>query len=228
MREPHMESPFNALPPVVTVMSLVLFGVECVLQLANRGIVGGAEGVGWRSALATEVAVVPSLFHTMWAQNLWSLEHILRLVTYPIVHADFTHMLFAVVFILALGKLVGEIFSAWAVLVVFFGATVAGAVLYVLLVAENFPLFGAFPGAYGLIGAYTFLMWVHLTNTGGQPTQAFYLIAFLMGIQLLFGLLFGGGFDWIADLAGFAAGFVLSFLVSPGGWARVMAKLRQR
>ena len=42
------------------------------------------------------------------------------------------------------------------------------------------------------------------------------------------GLIFGGGLDWVADLVGFVAGFGLSFLVSPGGWARVMNKLRQR
>ena len=49
-----------------------------------------------------------------------------------------------------------------------------------------------------------------------------------MGIQLLFGLLFGGGWDWVAELAGFFTGFFLSFVVSPGGWARVRQKIRQR
>jgi len=29
-------------------------------------------------------------------------------------------------------------------------------------------------------------------------------------------------------LAGFAAGFLLSFAVSPGGWSRVVAAIRQR
>lgn len=50
----------------------------------------------------------------------------------------------------------------------------------------------------------------------------------LLGIQLLFGLFFGGGYEWVADLAGFATGFLLSFAVSPGGWARVKEKLRRR
>ena len=43
-----------------------------------------------------------------------------------------------------------------------------------------------------------------------------------------FGLLFGGGWEWVADLTGFATGFLLSFVVSPGGWARVRDKIRQR
>ncbi|HOZ34543.1 MAG TPA: rhomboid family intramembrane serine protease, partial [Tabrizicola sp.] len=46
--------------------------------------------------------------------------------------------------------------------------------------------------------------------------------------QLIFGVIFGGGWDWIADVTGFAAGFLLSFVVSPGGWSRVMDKMRQR
>jgi len=42
-----------------------------------------------------------------------------------------------------------------------------------------------------------------------------------MGAQLVFGLLFGLQNDWVADLAGFACGFGLSFFVSPGGWMRM-------
>lgn len=79
-----------------------------------------------------------------------------------------------------------------------------------------------------MIGGFTFLLWVKLAQTGGPQSRAFTLIGFLMGIQLVFGLLFGGGQDWVADLAGFVAGFGLSFLVSPGGWARVVDRLRQR
>jgi hypothetical protein len=33
---------------------------------------------------------------------------------------------------------------------------------------------------------------------------------------------------WVADLSGFGFGFLVSFLVSPGGFARVRTKLRQR
>jgi membrane associated rhomboid family serine protease len=41
-------------------------------------------------------------------------------------------------------------------------------------------------------------------------------------------VILGGGLEWVADLAGFATGFILSFAVSPGGWGRVRDKLRQR
>ena len=49
-----------------------------------------------------------------------------------------------------------------------------------------------------------------------------------LGVVLLFGLLFGGGYEWVADFAGFATGFALSFVVSPGGWRHMVERIRQR
>ena len=43
---------------------------------------------------------------------------------------------------------------------------------------------------------------------------------------LIFGLLFGGQNDWVADVAGFLVGFGLSFVLSPGGWSRVRNQIR--
>ena len=34
------------------------------------------------------------------------------------------------------------------------------------------------------------------------------------------------GNDWVADLGGFVAGFVLSFVLAPGGWAAIRARIR--
>ena len=34
--------------------------------------------------------------------------------------------------------------------------------------------------------------------------------------------------DWVADLAGFVAGFGVTVLVSPGGWSRALGQLRRR
>ena len=132
------------------------------------------------------------------------------------------------VFILALGNLVARIFSAVAVLTLFFAASFFGAVVYGLILPEAAPLIGAYPGVYGLIGAYTFLMWVDLAARGGEQYRAFSLIAILLAIQLLFSLIFDTGNDWVADIGGFVAGFLLSFVLSPGGWQRFLNKLRQR
>ena len=143
--------------------------------------------------------------------------------------ATFEAALFAVVMLLALGNMVASIFRWWGVLVVFLGATIVGAAAYGLLVPGlRTQLIGAYPGIYGLIGAFTFLIWTKLALVGANRLRAFTLIGMLLAVQLVFGLLFGGGWDWVAEVAGFAAGFLLSFVVSPGGFRRVVDIIRQR
>ena len=159
----------------------------------------------------------------------YPLDGMHRLISYPFVHGSLIHAVFVVVILLALGKMVGEVFRWWAVVAVFFASAVVGALVYTLVLpGVSAPLIGGYPPVYGMIGAFTFLLWVNLAAVGANKYRAFSMIGFLLGIQLVFGLLFGGGYEWVADLAGFATGFVLSFVVSPGGWDRVLQKVRQR
>jgi membrane associated rhomboid family serine protease len=228
MHPDHNVAPLNPLPMVVWVLALPIIAMEVVLSLAARGLLGGAEGIGWRLQAMERFAFSPDLMRVMIETGQYAPHHLMRLVSYPLVHLNLTHALFVVVFLLALGKMVGEVFRWWAVLAVFFGAGLAGAAAYTALPMIHAPLIGGYPPVYGLIGAFTFLLWTNLGRTGANQYRAFSLIGFLMGIQLLFGLLFGGGWDWVAELSGFVAGFLLSFVVSPGGWARVREKIRER
>lgn len=54
----------------------------------------------------------------------------------------------------------------------------------------------------------------------------------MIGMLLLFRLLLapiaGWGWDVVAELAGFACGFLMSYIVSPGGAREVYARIRQR
>ena len=111
---------------------------------------------------------------------------------------------------------------------IFTGSAAMAALVYTLMMPGNrVPLVGGFPAVYGLIGAFTFLMWVRQAATGGSQWRAFTLIGVLMGVQMFFGAIYGG-VAWVAELAGFATGFLLSFVVAPGGWNRVMDRLRNR
>ena len=224
----YEESPINPLPPVVVALVVVIAGIELLLSAGQRGFLGGPEAVGWRITAIEGYAFFDMVWEQMRERRYFPPEHMARFVTYPLIHSSFTHAIFALVFLLALGKMVGEIFRAWAVLVVFFASAIMGALVYGLLLDTQYPLIGAFPAVYGLIGAYTFLMWVNYSMLGENRYRAFLMISLLLGVQLLFGLLFGGGYDWVADLAGFATGFLLSFIVSPGGWARLMERMRNR
>ncbi|MAY34003.1 MAG: rhomboid family intramembrane serine protease [Rhodovulum sp.] len=221
------EAPINPLPPVVWALVVPMAMAELMFNMGARGLIGGAGAVGWRIAAIQDFAFSAEALRWMVETGRYPVELLWRFVTYPFVHAHLSQAVFAIVFILALGKMVGEIFRAWAVLAVFFGSSIFGAIMYTVLVPNPIPLIGAFPGAYGLIGAYSFLLWVTLGARGLNQASAFTLIGFLMGLQLLFGALFGGSPDWVAELFGFVAGFALSFVVSPGGWSRLMAKMRR-
>ncbi len=229
MQAQDHDSPFNALPPVVVALAGVIFGIEILFQMANAGFLGGTRGGDdWRIIARFEFAFSGDLLKWMILTGDWTPDHFKRFITYLFIHASFTHMVFVCVFILALGKMVGETFSQLSVLVIFLVSGIAGALAYGLLLDTPLPLLGGYTGAYGLIGAFTYILWVGYGRTGQNQLQAFRLIGFLMGIQLLFGLMFGANKDWVAELAGFCTGFLLSGVLRPGGWSRIVDSLRQR
>lgn len=211
----------NPLPPVVAALFLFIMGIEAMFSLGTRGLIGGPEAVGWRLEAIQDYAFSGDILRWMLETGRFPPEHLIRFVSYPFVHASFTQALFVGVFVLAMGKMVAEVFGAIAMLLVFVLSGIGGALAYGLLVNESYPLIGGFPAVYGLIGAFTYMLWRSLSLVGANQARAFSLIAFLMGVQLLFGLFFEIQKDWVADLAGFTTGFGLSFFVSPGGWMRL-------
>lgn len=221
-------SPFNTLPPVIVALFLVMMGIEVVFSLGARGILGGPEAVGWRLEAVQTYAFSAPIFQWMLQNGQWPTEHLLRFVSYAFVHGSFMQSLFAGVMLLALGNMVGRIYSQFNTLLVFLLGVVSGALVYGLVVDSQVALVGAFPGTYALIGAYSFILWVHAGQTGASQLQAFRLIGVLMALQLFFGAVFDGPPDWVADLTGFAMGFVSSFILSPGGWRRLRDKMRHR
>lgn len=228
MVHPNDESPINPLPPIVVALALLIFGVELVMQAGARGIAGGPDGIGWRLEAMRAYGFSGPVLDWMIETGRWPLEHLKRFVTYPFIHVNFTHAAFVLVFLLALGKMVGEVFGTFAVLVVFFLSAIVGAAAYGIILDNPTPIVGGYPAVYGLIGSYTFMLWVSLAGTGNTQLRAFTLIGFLMGLQLVFGLIFGSNKDWLADIFGFATGFAVSFLLVPGAWGRIRAKLRGR
>ena len=227
MSEHESQSPFNAVPPVVVALAVFILGIECVFYLAERGIIGGPASIGWRLAAYQQYAFSSDILFWMMETGRWPFEQLLRFVSYLFLHGNFIHAGFAAVMVLALGKMVGEVFSPLATLVVFVVPGIVGALAYALILQPAAPLLGAFPGVYGFIGAFSFLLWVRLRYVGANQMRAFSLIGGLMFIQLVFGLLFGGTGDWVADVAGFVTGFGLSFFLVPGGWARIREIIRR-
>ncbi|MEM9970329.1 MAG: rhomboid family intramembrane serine protease [Pseudomonadota bacterium] len=218
----------NPLPSVVIALALAIFGIEVLFLLGERGIFGGSQAIGWRSEAIQDYAMSAGVLEFVVQRGAWLSPELLRFVTYPFVHYSFTHALFVIVFLLALGKLVGEVFGSVAMVVTFFASAIFGAFVYATLVGDTRALAGGYPAVYGLIGAYTFMLWTNYGRTGENQWRAFTLIGFLLAIQLIFGLLFGAGNDWVADISGFLMGFFISPLTAPGGVRRLRDRLRQR
>ena len=226
MHQDHNAPPFNPMPPVVWVLFLILMGIEIVFTLGEQGITGGARSVGWRLGAISNYGFSGVAFDWMIKNGQTPFEYFIRCFSYMFLHGSFTAAIFSGVILLAMGKLVGEVMGQLAVIILFVFSGVFGVVIFGLLTDQAW-LIGAYPSVYGLIGAYTFLLWQRVPGQGMQQLTAFHLIGFLMGIQLIFGIFFVTGQDWVAELAGFICGFALSVIVMPGGIARLRAAIQR-
>ena len=224
--EHHNASPINPLPPVIVALALVIVAVELAFQLGARGIVGGPEALGWRISAIQRFGFHDQVFDYMREASVWTVDGLIPFVTYPFVHGSFTHILFGVVLLLALGNYVSQLFSPVAILLIFVLSGAGAAVIYSLAVDTRVPLIGVYPSVYGLIGVYTWMLWAAAEELGHNRNAAFRLIAFLVGIQIVFALIDGFYIGIVADVAGFATGFALATPLAPGGLARIRNKLR--
>ncbi len=227
-QEPGYEAPVNPIPPVIVILALIVICVEAAFSLATAGVIGGVQGIGWRSFAVSDYAFSPAVLTLITEQSVYSLDVTRRLVTYPFVQPSFTNALFGAAMLLALGKFVAERFNAFSVLIVFFTATIIGAVVFAAFAAPRAPLIGIQTPLYGLIGAYSYIVWRYLGQIGQNQLRAFQLIGVLLALQLIFAMLFGGSQMWIAEVSGFVAGLAVSPLVAPGGWQDLLQRLRSR
>lgn len=237
MRPGFDESPLNPLPPVIWALVLPIIALEIYFGLGQLGFVGGGQpgaGMALRQIVAERTAYVPEFVLRLWELRMFDLGQGWRILTYSFVHLSLTHAVFVVVFALALGNLIASQFRPWAVVVLFFGSAIGGALIYTLFAGllpqwRFQPLIGGYPAVYGFVGAFTFLLWTRLGQQNANRMRAFTLIGMLMAFQLVFGILFqDGSMTWIAEVAGFCCGFLLSFVLVPGGIGRVMRQIRQR
>ncbi len=232
----HNQPPINPLPAITWALSLPMIAMELVVNAGANGIAGGPSGIGWRSQAVQDFAFSPEYLRQMLSFQQYPIDGLYRPFTYPFVHTDLTQAVFVIVILLALSKFVGEVFHWWAVLAVFLTSSLVAALVYTAIPYTQAPLIGGYPPVYGLIGAFTYVQWMRASAIGSGQLRAFQLIGFLLGIRIAFGAFSlvtygfaqGVGWDWTAELAGFMTGFLMSFAVSPGGWSRVLARIRQR
>lgn len=236
MRAGSPESPLNSLPAVLWVLALPIIATEAYFGLGRLGFLAGGSNAGRaaRQILVEQTAFAPEFLLRAWERGSVVGAELQRLVTYPFVHYSATHALFVLVFLLALGNMAARSMRPWAVVVLFAASAIGGAAVYSLaaglLPQLRFdPLVGGYTPVYGLLGAFTFLLWTRLGQENANQMRAFTLIGMLLLFQLVFGVVFGSsGKNWIAEIAGFGIGFTLSFVLVPGGFSRVRQRVRHR
>lgn len=239
MRQGFEESPLNPVPAVVWLLALPMIACEAVFGLARLGFLsagngGAGRGLAMRQIAAEKSAFAPNMLLDMWSHGQIIPQQLMRLVTYPFVNLSLTQAVFVIAFTLALGNLIANQFRGWAVIALFLGSAIGGALIYTLIAGlfpqTRFePLIGGYPAVYGFVGAFTFLLWLRLGQENANRMRAFSLIGMLLLFQLVFGIIFqDGSLSWIAEISGFATGFLLSFVLVPGGFQHVIRHLRQR
>lgn len=231
MFDPDADAPpVNPLPPVVIVLALVMGVVELVFQLGEAGIIGGPQAIGWRGSIASTFGFSNNVAIWMWETGHFPPEHLMRFVTYPFIHVSFGDALFSIIFVLALGKFVGERVSSLVFVLVFFGSGIIAALANTVFFGTQGALLGADASTYGLIGAYTWILFGRLQNEGEDAFQAFRLIGSLAVLHVIFYFIFGGN-DWLARASGFVGGFAISTILRPkeaAGISYLLERLRKR
>jgi membrane associated rhomboid family serine protease len=218
----------NPLPWTVWVLVLPMILIEAVLSIGEAGLLGQATGAGWRSQAIRAFSVWPPYWVQQWDWGVYPLDLVRRFFTYSFVHADPSHLLFAAVIVMATGKFVGDAMRPSVLIVLFFGAAAGGGLIYAAFSGNSELLIGAYPGAYGLIGGLSHVLWQRSSGPLRDRLQSFRLIGALLVLQILFSLIFGGGTGWKSEVPAFVIGFLLTIGLDRIGLLKTLRRLRQR
>ncbi len=224
----HNASPFNKLPPLVVALALAIIVPELAFQGGARGLLGGPEGVGWRTSAIERFGFFDQIWEHMVAARDLSPVFLVRFASYPFLHWSLTEAAFGAVLLLAIGNQVAKVFGPIAMALVFVLASAVGAVVFGLINTTQAPLIGAFPAVYGFLGLFTWTLWIVARQTGENPAAAFRLVTILVVLQVAFTLIFGVRSNLASEISGFVIGFLLAPLLVPGGLRRLRSLLQQR
>ncbi len=229
------ESPVNSVPFVALLFGLIIIGAEATFSLADLGLIGGQNAVGWRINMWERTSFDPTTIERVFMLGDYNIERLKTFFTYFLVNHGFGQAAFSAALALALGKAIGDAFGNLALLVIILLTSFVGALAYGIVFPDGSALSGSFTPVFGLIGAYTYMLWLRLGEAGQKQLQAFRLVAVLLSLQALFSvvvLLTGQAANgwpvWVPELAGCAAGFGVSVLLAPGGWTSFVSRMRQR
>jgi membrane associated rhomboid family serine protease len=165
----------------------------------------GAEGV------FSLFALNPSRFPGTW----WTL------VTYMFVHAWLAHLAFNMFTLWMFGPRLEQVWGTRSFLQFFLWCGLGGGIAH-LIFASHASVVGASGAISGVLVAYA-LRWPdeEVFLFGVIPMKSRWLIAAMIGMNIIFALSPGSGIDWSAHLGGMAFGWLFLKLSAVGGLSRV-------
>jgi membrane associated rhomboid family serine protease len=159
------------------------------------------------SALALDPARFPSFWWTA--------------LTYMFVHAWLAHLAFNMFTLWMFGPRLEQVWGTRSFVQFYLWCGLGGAIAH-LIFAQHSAVIGASGAISGVLVAYA-LRWpdeeVYLF--GVIPMKSRWLIAAMIGMNIIFALSPGSGIDWTAHVGGMAFGWIFLKLSSLGGLTRV-------
>ena len=179
MSSEHYTPAVNPLPPVVVALVLFIIGIELAFTLGARGSGRRARcAVGWRLGCAAELRLFGRYLRLDGAERSLAVRACHPFRDLSLCLGQFHPSGFC----LRLRAGHGQdgrprSLAAFRCCVIFVLSGVGGALAYALILDPSYPLVGGFPPVYGLIGAFTWLLWRKLSLVGENQARAFQLIA---------------------------------------------------
>jgi membrane associated rhomboid family serine protease len=162
-------------------------------------------------SIYSALALDPSRFPGAW----WTA------VTYMFVHAWLAHLAFNMFTLWMFGPRLEQVWGTRSFVQFYLWCGVGGAVAH-LIFAQHSAVIGASGAISGVLVAYA-LRWPdeEVFLFGVIPMKSRWLIAAMIGMNIIFALSPGSGIDWTAHLGGMAFGWIFLKLSSLGGLTRV-------
>ena len=159
----------------------------------------------------SRLALDPARFPSAW----WTV------VTYMFVHAWLTHLAFNMFTLWMFGPRLEQVWGTRSFSYFYLWCGLGGAIAH-LIFAGDVGVIGASGAISGVLVAYA-LRWPdeEIFLFGLIPMKSRWLIAVMIGMNLIFALSPGSGIDWTAHLGGMAFGWLFLKLSSVGGLSRV-------
>ena len=223
-------SMLNPIAPILLVIAGAALLLEALFQLTDRGIIGGDGALAWRLEAIQNFGFFDGVFEHFRTNGLEAFlsqpKLALSFITYPFLHWSIPDALIGAAIFLAFGRMVSLRFSIWATLALFGAGILVAGLAYGLVSSSGQPMIGLFEPSCALIGGYCWTEYRFRKFQGEPVWPAFRILIFLAIFNLVAYLFLQPNDYWVGQLAAFATGFGLSYLLAPGAARRIVQRLR--